>query len=57
MIARNFTNYALQMAGVRKPSGNRSYETEDLGSKQIYLQGLCLDVRIDHDSLGRNLFL
>jgi len=40
-VARNFDTYILQIEGVRKPTGNRFYDSDGTGSKQIHIDGYC----------------
>ena len=40
-VARNFHTYILQVEGVRKPTGNRFYDSDGNGSKQIHIDGFC----------------
>ena len=40
-VARNFDTYILQVEGVRRPTGNRFYDSDGNGPKQIHIDGFC----------------
>jgi hypothetical protein len=40
-VARNFNSYVLQIEGVRKPTGNRFYDSDGNGPRQIHIDGFC----------------
>ncbi|ESQ79412.1 hypothetical protein [Asticcacaulis sp. YBE204] len=46
-IGEHLTDYVLQMAGVRKSSHGRFYETDGDGPKQILIAGVCKEEAAD----------
>lgn len=40
-VAKRFDTYVLQIEGVRRPTGNRFYDSDGTGPKQIHIDGFC----------------